>query len=86
MRVKLKEMDAARAMVATYNHEINNALRIAVGWLGRLKSDNEQKPAFKKVSAALERIGGIVQKIKAATLLNELPTENYTNNSKMVKL
>lgn len=53
-------LDAIAAMIATYNHEINNPLTIALGQLRLFRKRGEQD-ALDKMQVALDRIVEVVQ-------------------------
>jgi hypothetical protein len=82
---RLKEIEAINAMIATYNHEINNCLAIS---FGHLKSclKNNNKESFENLEAALWRIANTVQQIDGITKREEVQYEEYAKNSKVMKL
>jgi DNA-binding response OmpR family regulator len=82
----LLELAAVHAMVATYNHEINNPLAIALASLAKLKNNRNNDSAFEKVEQNLNRITDIVKKIKEIIFEKEVSFENYPGNSKILKL
>ncbi|MEI8027242.1 MAG: response regulator [Pseudomonadota bacterium] len=63
-----RESEAIRAMVVTYNHEINNPLTVALGNLSKIKKELPDHPAVLKAEDSLLRIAGITKKI--ASLIN----------------
>lgn len=79
---KQKETSALNAMIVTYNHEINNPLTIALGYLNLPleKLDEEKK---QKCINALIRIADIVKKIEN---LDNLEMVSYPGDSKMVNI
>ena len=82
------ELDKAQtinAMVTTFNHEINNPLTIAIGFLKKAEASNihERKD---KVLAALNRIKHIVKAIDEVSDGNNLQFTEYTSKSKMIDL
>ena len=82
-----KEFSAITAMIATYNHEINNPLAIAFGTLDALARKNEiSEESFEKIETALERINVIVKKIGELSNKKKVDFESYTQKSKMVKV
>lgn len=81
---KLKEFAALDSMIATYNHEINNPLSIAIGF--STSSRIKEEESVKKVQDALYRIADIMQKIKSITDKKQIEYDNYAQNSKMIKL
>lgn len=80
---KLKEVAALEAVIATYNHEINNPLTVALGCL----IPDELSPANKeKLERELWRIAKIVKKIEGAAREADLDFADYTPSSKMIRL
>lgn len=79
---RFKEMAALDAMIAAYNHEINNALTVAIGYLhpGDLNQNRE------KLSTSLWRLADIVKKIKSLSEKKEIEYQPYAGQNKMVKL
>ena len=82
-----KELAAVTAMIATYNHEINNPLSIAIGTLeaGNIKSLIPEKE-YTRLEKSLVRIKDIVKKIDKVSDDNSLSFEDYTRSSKMIKV
>lgn len=76
----LGELNVMRGMVATLNHEINNPLAIALGWLETGEAVDKQK-----VRAALKRIDEIVKKITEISK-SKPEYETYVGKSKMLKI
>lgn len=83
--LKKQELQTANAMIATYNHEINNPLTIALGLLKRdfSKIDEEK---VKTAVQAMERISEIVKKIDVVTSSGDLNETEYVQDTKMIKL
>ncbi len=82
--LRKRELETLNAMIATYNHEINNPLVIA---LGNLKPDVSQMSDQKLRAAigAVERISGIVKSIR--DLMNSEPSyTEYSKNQKMIEI
>jgi len=79
-----KEFEAIHAMVATYNHEINNPLSIAIGYLNIMekKQDFKYLPDIKDSLIKIERI---VEKISEITNKN-LDFANYSKESQRLKI
>lgn len=82
------EMQTINAMVATYNHEINNPLVIAFGALKatRINSKDFDILSLDKVDAALQRIAEIVRKIEEVGENKKVSLDTYTGSVKMVKV
>jgi DNA-binding response OmpR family regulator len=76
--------EALAAMVVTYNHEIKNALTVAMISMERAwAADDEQ--AFARCKGAMQRIAQIMRAIRNAQAIGiELTT--YRGETKMVKL
>jgi DNA-binding response OmpR family regulator len=82
-----KEIEAVGAMIATYNHEINNPLAIAFGTLDALERKNQiPKEDFQKLEESLDRINNIVKKIGKISEKGKVLFEDYTENSVMLKI
>lgn len=83
--IKKKQLETINSMVATFNHEINNPLTIALGSLKRDFSKIDERRV--KISVeALERIADIVRKIEKVTKSSEIEEEVYVDQTKMIKL
>ena len=83
-QVQLERFRTANAMIATYNHEINNPLAIAFGMLG--KSFEKVTPEkYEKTLSALSRIKSIVRKIGEVTN-SEFDFTDYSKDSELVEL
>jgi DNA-binding response OmpR family regulator len=79
------QLESIRTLVATYNHEINNPLTIAFGFLRKLKKGPDEK-AFEKLEESLNRVVTIVKKIDAATKGEKMQTQEYASDDKILKL
>lgn len=81
---KIKKSEAVRALITTYNHEINNALMIATGTLSQgLEGIDSYR--FEKLTQSLQRITDIVRRLKDASG-KELEMTSYGEGSKMLKI
>ena len=81
---KVKEMEALSAVTRTYNHEINNALAIALNYLSdSLVKDAE---AVGKLKAVLWKIAEIMKAIQKVTEDKELTFEQSKGFTKMIKI
>jgi len=80
----LKELAALDGMIATYNHEINNPLMIALGLVEG--SDLSRAAVREKLKTSLWRIADIVKKIKEVGDKKEIEFQDYRSDTKMVKL
>tara|TARA_R110002072_G_scaffold64203_5_gene159684 strand:+ start:16948 stop:17592 length:645 start_codon:yes stop_codon:yes gene_type:complete len=84
--VKAKQLSTIQSMVATYNHEINNPLTIALGFLKRDFSSLDERKVNIAIEA-LQRIAGITKKIEGLTREDaEIEETTYVDESKMMKL
>jgi len=79
------ELETAQAMIVTYNHEINNPLTIALGLLGRVKTE-ENTATVEKINDALFRVVDIVKKIQQISNDTKIKHTEYTSEDKMIKL
>jgi CheY-like chemotaxis protein len=61
--IKQKEKDSRNSMIATYNHEINNPLTIAYGFLRKAKKENSLE-YFDRISETLQRVTNIIKEIE----------------------
>jgi DNA-binding response OmpR family regulator len=82
---KLREIAALDAMIATYNHEINNPLAIAIGATSKSEWQNDVS-AVKSVIQSLWRIADIVKQIRAVSVKKDLEFENYAKTGKILKV
>lgn len=81
---KVKKAEAVRALITTYNHEINNALMIATGSLSR-GLEGLDPPRFDKLNQSLERIADIVKRLQEASG-KDLEMTSYVEGTKMLKI
>jgi len=82
---KLQQAAALDAMIATYNHEINNQLAISLGCLNGDKL--EKIPETKaKLEKSLWVIADIIKKIRNVSEQKEVGFDDYSESSKMLKL
>lgn len=83
--MKKKQLETIKSMVATFNHEINNPLTIALGSLKRDFSKIDERRVNIAVDA-LVRIADIVKKIEHVTKEGDVEEDIYVANTKMIKL
>jgi DNA-binding response OmpR family regulator len=85
---RLGEISAAHAMVVTYNHQLNNALAIALGHTQRGIRTNADVPCLQNIKNALDRMANVIQAIEEVTSLDKgaIETEAYVGDSVMLKL
>jgi len=85
---KKKQVEAINAMIATYNHEVNNPLAIALGNLAQYKKTHgSESVQLERLEKALLRIKGIVKAIeKMSSSESIVEFENYTDDAKMLKI
>ncbi|BBH52259.1 response regulator [Fluviispira sanaruensis] len=81
---KLKKIEALNAMVATYNHEINNPLAIAINCLE--SPELRDTEIGKKLNDSLWRIADIVKKIGNIGESLDIELEEYAFKTKMIKI
>lgn len=81
---KMKKAEAIRALITTYNHEINNALMIATGTLSR-GLDGMDQTRFNKLTQSLDRIADIVKRLQE-TSGKDLEMTTYVEGTKMLKI
>lgn len=80
-----EQKQIALSMLATYGHEINNPLAIAIGMLGK-NFEKLTPEKYLKVQHALERIKNILQDMQVTINEKELLFDQYSVNSKKLKL
>jgi len=81
---KLRRVEGIKQIIATYNHEFNNPLTIAVGnlmWLKRICKDHEQLACIERLHEALGRMSDVVKKIRE---LRDYVEKNYTGEEGMI--
>lgn len=83
--LKKNQLETINSMVATFNHEINNPLTIALGSLKRDFSKIDEKRVKIAVEALL-RIADIVKKIESVTKDGHVEEDTYVENTKMIKI
>jgi CheY-like chemotaxis protein len=86
LQLQMESIQAIRAMVTTYNHEINTPLTVAFIMLANLKKNRQDDIALQKVKESLERITDIVKKVKTLIREEKLDYEKYSDNSQILKL
>lgn len=83
---KLQRVVGIKQIIATYNHEFNNPLTIAIGNLSRLESlatDDAQRKHIQSIQGALDRMSDLVRKIRS---LRDYVEANYADVETMVAL
>lgn len=78
---RLKEIEAVNAMIATYNHEINNPLAVALS-----ETKKQPQPNLERIEKALWRISDIVKRIDRVVTSGKVEYSPYSEDSKMVKI
>ena len=84
--IKLKQLEAVKALVATSNHEFNNALFISNGHLKKLEKSSQDQDVLdsvKKIKQMNERMEEIVKHLESIKEINLLGNENEI---KMLKI
>lgn len=79
-----RELESVKSLIATYNHELNNPLTIALGFLTKLKAETESD-SIAHIEKSLKRIREIVKKIDKISHDN-IEYDSYTDKSKIIKL
>ena len=78
-----EKQNAVLAMIATYNHEINNPLTIAMGNLGKgLDNLNEKK--FERIHESLVRIQNVLKEIKNIEKKSDLDFKDYIKDGPQI--
>jgi len=83
--VRQSELETANAMIVTYNHEINNPLTVAMGYLQKYELTGKLDD-YDKIYSSLERVAEIVKKIEKVSTESSLDKDDYSQNFKMVKI
>ncbi len=83
---RLKELEAVKAIVATYNHEINNPLTIAIGNLDLIKNNQNAVENLKEAEKALWRISDIIKKIQKVLQTKSIDYEEYDKHCYMLNI
>lgn len=82
--IRKKELEILSATVATYNHEINNPLVIALGNLH--DKDKITQENIDKVKKSVTRIGKMVRKISLIIEDGNIETTQYVDDTEMINL
>jgi DNA-binding response OmpR family regulator len=84
LSLEKKEADSLNAIIATFNHEINNPLTVAFGFLWKLKKNYD--PEFvTQLESSLNRVVQIVKKIDNLTSQKPV-TDDYAKDEKIYKV
>lgn len=83
VRHKAELSTTLNALVATYNHEINNSLSTAIGYLSATELKTE---TTEKLEAVLWKIAEVVKKMEAVASEMDPELTSYTKHSKMLKI
>ncbi|WP_412473575.1 response regulator [Halobacteriovorax sp. YZS-1-1] len=81
-----KQIQLFHAIVATYNHEINNQLNIALNISKVLRKDLKDNKAINRLDHAIEKIGQFVNKIEELNPTIDHSMKDYLNEAKMLNL
>lgn len=81
-----KQIQLFHAIVATYNHEINNQLNIALNISKVLRKDLKDNKAINRLDHAIEKIGQFVKKIEELNPTIDHSMKDYLNEAKMLNL
>ncbi|MBU0675719.1 MAG: response regulator [Proteobacteria bacterium] len=82
--VRFQKMQAIKAMVVTYNHEINNPLTIAMAEVAIAMERGSTEHLY-RAHEAMIRITEIVKKIREVTSGEDVELANYPMGEKMIK-
>lgn len=83
---RLRRIEGIKQIIATYNHEFNNPLTIAIGNLNWLKKNHvgeEQLTRIGRLADALERMSELVKKIRD---LRDYVESSYTSKENILKV
>ena len=80
---QLKEFETLDSLTATYNHEINNPLAIAIGCAN---SPNRDEGSMEKIKKSLWRIADIVKKISEINDKKVLEYSKYSDKLNILKV
>jgi len=83
---QLRRVEAIKQIIATYNHEFNNPLSIAIGninWLKKNCSDANQMTRIDRLLEALGRMGELVKKIRE---LRDYVETSYAGREGMIDI
>jgi DNA-binding response OmpR family regulator len=83
--IRSKQLEAINALIATSNHEFNNALFISNGLIRKLKKQStvDQLPLIEKIEDINERIEKVVKQLSK---VNDVNYEDYADQVKMLKI
>jgi len=79
-----KGCEIVNSMVATYNHEINNALSVALAELHLARMEDDA-PVLARISDALQQVCSVIRKIKALGE-SDIEQTGYLLGEKMIRL
>lgn len=84
-KIRVKELHAIMALVVSYNHEINNPLAIALGYLDLAKTSLNEKQ-YQKIYESLTRIQEVIAKLKHLADEYQIEFDTYAGFDKLIKL
>ncbi len=82
--VRAKEIESIHAMVATFHHEINNPLAIAVGHVAGLRKKCQEEEHLSSLEKALWRIAETIRKVKKVLETGSMEYQDYSENIKIL--
>ena len=85
-KVDAKELESIHAMIATYSHQINNPLCIALIHLARLTAQDKVNPDLQQIEIALRKIEALVRNTQLVLKKGSVEFEQYSEYSKTLKL
>lgn len=84
---KLKEKEAISAMVATYNHEINNPLAVVLGIIHSIRGKDEvSQSQIDRIQEGILKVVGIVRRIEDLSRSRAEYVEYGGGTSKIMKI
>lgn len=83
---KADQIQAIHAMIATYNHELNNPMTLAVFQLEKVRELFGEDPSIVELDKSLMKITEIVRKIYNLSHSKNLSFEDYVKGVHMVSL
>jgi CheY-like chemotaxis protein len=84
--VRKKQLEVMKALVVTYNHQINNPLTVAMLSMSEINKSNVSEKTSQRLEASLEKISKIVTKLKEVTEKEDLNFEAYADDAKMINI
>ena len=84
---KFREIETLNAAIATYNHEINNSLSVALGALYAVTRKKGSCPELTRAEESIWHVADMIKRISELLFREDVQYEPYANSaSKMFKL